>query len=224
MLTHVADSWKELGNTFFKIKKTLESIEAYKKAIDIYNLPEFQGKYLVKELPLYSNLAITYSIEKRYPEAIAAANTALEIYEQCPADEKLAPIGEKIICNLIKALCAQAEASLLAKNCEDAHSLHLRAQCLIETHESRISRQIYLQMRATIETLQQCLASRLSRSSSESNLKPGNDGLKPIPCEDPSIASITALRAQSTFAAGRRNEPMYVNVEPGSDSRSWVSP
>ena len=156
LVIYLAASWKEIGNALFKSNRLSEAVDAYKKAIEIYNLSDFKGKYVVDELPLYSNLVIVYNNQQRYSEAIAAANTALDVYKLCPLNFK--PILlEKIVFNLIKALCAEAQEILLSQKNGDANLIFLQAKNLVAIHEVNLSSPNYLQVKTIVEELEQQL-------------------------------------------------------------------
>lgn len=160
LLLHLATSWKEVGNALFKSKKIPQAIECYKKALEIYNLACFSGKHVLKELPLYSNLAITYLQNKLYSEAITAAHTALLIFDNCRSEELPTSLQEKIVFNLIKALCVQAQELLASCKTKDAEVLHLRAKALMSQHQSKLTSKTLLSVKEIIDELQLRLPSR----------------------------------------------------------------
>ncbi len=188
LLAHLALSWKEIGNALFKNGRNIEAIDAYKRAIDIYNLPVFIGLHPVQERPIYSNLAIVYLKEKRYPETIAAANTALEMVARSSGDEAL-PLKEKIVFNLLKAMCLQAQECLSLGNRDEAHSLHVKARHLIATQESTLSRENHLQISTILAKLQQQLALTLSRAGSVGSESNAGSGATELPAADPDSPS-----------------------------------
>ena len=46
LLTHLAMSWKDVGNALFRGQKNAAAMEAYQNALKIYNLNGFSGKDL----------------------------------------------------------------------------------------------------------------------------------------------------------------------------------
>lgn len=167
LLISLAVSWKEVGNALFKNKKSEQAIGAYKKALEIYNLTDFSGKYLLKELSLYSNLAVSYLQNKLYSEAITAAETALLVFNSCSPTERPEALQEKIAFNLIKALCAQAQELLNSSKTQDAESLYLRGTTIMGEYQSKFSSKVSLSLKAIMEELQ----SRLLKTEHDPNLK-----------------------------------------------------
>lgn len=165
LLAYMADSWKQLGNDLFKNARPLDAIDAYKKAMDIYNLPGFQGQHGLKEFPLYSNLAIIYNGQKLYSEAIAAVTNGLEVYANCSIENKpSAMVYEKLVFNLIKAFCEQAQQSMLLKNNDEARSLQKKARHAISTHQARLSGPVCTEAKSLLQELQGRLDSILRRA------------------------------------------------------------
>jgi tetratricopeptide (TPR) repeat protein len=160
LLTYLAVSWKEVGNALFKAHKLPEAIDAYKKALDVYNLDGFIAKHILKELSIYSNLAIVYLQSKLYSDAIAAAKAALSIFDSCEAEDQPAALREKIVFNLIKALCAQAEDFLLSQKINEANLLHLKAKNIMNTHESKLTKQTLRSIQDIINELQKHLPAK----------------------------------------------------------------
>ncbi|KGP62722.1 hypothetical protein EP47_13530 [Legionella norrlandica] len=160
LLLHIAMSWKEVGNALFKTGKMLQSIEAYKKALEIYNLSSFSGNHILKELPIYSNLAIVYLHEKRYSEAIASAKTALFLFDSFPFEERPVSLQEKIIFNLVKALCAQAQEFLSSSKHKDARALHVQASKVMSENENKLTHQTLQSIKEIIGQLQQRLPNK----------------------------------------------------------------
>ncbi|RUR18540.1 hypothetical protein ELY21_07525 [Legionella sp. km535] len=175
-LLHLAVSWKDVGNALFKSRRMPEAIDAYKKAMSIYNLDGFVGKHAVKEIPIYSNLTVVYLQEKLYSEAISAANTALSVIDSCSAEDQPAALQEKIIYNLIRALCAQAQSFLDSEKPRDARILHLRAKSIKSKHENKFASQTLQTIEGIINELQQRLPgdvnSELLRRSSDNIEEP----------------------------------------------------
>ncbi len=170
LLCYLATSWKEIGSAFFKEKKLASAIQAYNKALEIYDLPGLTNQFIDKELPLHSNLIIIYNAEKRYPQAIAAAQAALKVYERCPAECQPVAIHEKIIFNLIKALCAEGQELHKAGRVEAIHACHTQAMELFSTHADVLVTNSQQQAAAMIEALKQQLpqqpAKELSKNTS----------------------------------------------------------
>ena len=165
LLTYMADSWKQIGNDLSKNNRRAEAVNAYKKVMDIYNLPGFQGQHRFKEFPIYSNLAIAYNSQEMYSEAIAAATNGLDVYGRCSSNNKPSmSVYEKIVFNLIKALCGQAQNCLILKNNDEAKSLHTKAVNLITTHQSKLSDGVRSEARSLTVELQKSLHSILRRS------------------------------------------------------------
>lgn len=192
LLNHLATSWKEIGSALFKDKKPAEAIHAYNKALEIYALPGFTNQFIAKELPLHSNLAIMYNAEKRYAEAITAAQTALKAYDRCPVQLQPTAIREKIIFNLIKALCAKGQELHQEKGHDEAiHACHAQAAKLFATHAGVLVTANHQQAAAMIDALTQQLPQ-----------PPANEPL----AEFPTGASVTtsASLTQSSSAALQR--------------------
>lgn len=152
LLLYIALSWKEVGNTLFNNQDRTQAIESYEKAIEIYGLPDFSHQYFLKELPIYSNLVIAYLQSGLYSEAIVTADSALLIYKNCKEEERPAKLFEKVIFNLIKALCAQAQDFLSTNKIDDAKHLHSRVKNLIHTHKKGLTDKTcsYIEKIATI--------------------------------------------------------------------------
>jgi tetratricopeptide (TPR) repeat protein len=159
LLLSLALSWKEIGNALVKTGNYAAAIEAYKKAIDIYNLPLFARLHVLKELPLYSNLAIVYLKSKHYPEAIAAGQMALEIYARCDDASKPTLLYGKIVFNLLHATCLQGNALLLSRKRADARSLHSQAEHLMAMHITALEAENRSLITTKLEELQVSLSS-----------------------------------------------------------------
>ncbi|MBL7525108.1 hypothetical protein [Legionella bononiensis] len=177
LLLHLAVSWKEVGNALFKAQRMPEAIDAYKKAMSIYNLDGFIGRHAAKEIPIYSNLTLVYLQEKLYSEAISAANIALSIIDGCSPEDQPAALQAKIVYNLIRALCAQAQNFLDSEKPRDAKILHLRAKSIKTKNEHKIPSQTLQTIEGIINELQQRLPSdtdkdalRLSSDSIEEDI------------------------------------------------------
>lgn len=158
LLPYLAESWKTIGNALVKSGKHTEAIDAYKKAIAIYNLPSFAGHHALNELPLYSNLVITYLKGQHFSEAIAAGKAALATYTRCEAEPRPAALYEKIVFNLFKAMCAQVKALLLVREKADATSLRSQAEHIIQTHKTALEGENRVQITAMMQELQASLA------------------------------------------------------------------
>ena len=165
LLLDLAVSWKEAGNALFRSRRMPEAIDAYKKAMSIYHLDGFVGMHAVKEIPVYSNLTVAYIQEKLYSEAISTANTALSVIDSCSPEDQPAALQEKIIYNLIRALCAQAQNFLDSENPRDAQILHLRAKSIKTKHEHKIPSQTLQTIEGIINELQQRLPSYADRDA-----------------------------------------------------------
>ncbi|CEG55544.1 FAD-dependent monooxygenase [Legionella fallonii] len=166
LLEYLAASWKEAGNALYKNKKIPQAVDAYKKALEIYNLVGFSGKYLSKELPLYSNLAVSYLHNGLYSEAITAADTALVILGRFSSEQRPMDLQGKIVFNLIKALCAQAQQLLSANNVGGAADLHVRATTIMNTHGKALTSKKLSSVQDIIATLQHRLPTSRVESSS----------------------------------------------------------
>ena len=158
LLTYLAESWKTVGNVLVKNSKHAEAIEAYKKAITIYNLPSFAGHHALNELPLYSNVVITYLKGQHFPEAIAAGKTALATYTRCEAEPKPTALYEKIVFNLLKAMCSQVKALLLIREKAEATSLRSQAEHLLQTHQTALEGENHAHITTMMHELQASLA------------------------------------------------------------------
>lgn len=198
MLLGLATSWKELGNVLFTKKQFPEAIAAYNKALGIYNTNGFSGKHLSNELPIYSNMAIVYISQKMHAEAIESANMALSIYERCPSDSQANIIREKIIANLIKALCAEAQNMLAIKNKKDAHALHAKAVHLVSTHEKALTPNTQTTVTKLIEDLRDQLSKENSPIGSPIDKSPTNS-LIPIVTGSEDISSAETLTKLGIF-------------------------
>lgn len=163
-LVDLAASWKVIGNTLFKKQKLSQAIEAYKNALEIYNHNNFVGKHVLKELPIYSNMAIVYLQGKQYSEAITAAETALLIYDGSSLEEQPASLQDKIVFNLIKGLCAKAQEFIQSSKTKDAKELHRQAIKVINTHQDKLTSQTLKSVTTIIEELQQRLLSKIDSS------------------------------------------------------------
>lgn len=207
MINSLALSWKVIGNEAFKVQLLIDSLNCYKKALAIYNLPIFQGKHFLEELPIYSNLVIVYSNSQQYSEAIAAANIGLEIYEACPEEVRPTYLFEKIIFNLIKVFCAQAAKLLDNKKIEDAEYLHLRANDLFSNHQSKLSSPTSIRIKTTMEQLQRYLAVNLSQREPSAERFEADDA-------EINKESIIALHKLGTFSVQQlRNKVMQEKNE-----------
>ena len=158
LLTYLPESWKTIGNALVKSGKHAEAIEAYKKAIAIYNLPSFAGHHALNELPLYSNLVIAYLKGQHFPEAIAAGKAALATYTRCEAELRPAALYEKIVFNLLKAMCTQVKALLLIRQKAEATSLRSQAEHLLQTHKTALEGESHAQITTMMQELQVSLA------------------------------------------------------------------
>jgi tetratricopeptide (TPR) repeat protein len=201
LLSHLADSWKVLGNMLFKNRCPVEAIDAYKKAMDIYDLPSFRGNHPLKELPLYSNLVIAYLRQKQYHEVIAAANIALSIFARCPMDSALSPLREKIVFNLIKAMCFQAQVFLSSHEHDGAQSLHQQVMGIMAEHEGALSPESNASISALVSELYHELVDRLAPDSSFSE-----------PCLGSIAASTTVAPPPLTLSAELHVDPTSAPV------------
>ncbi|KTD54774.1 FAD-dependent oxidoreductase [Legionella quateirensis] len=209
LLLHLAVSWKEVGNALFNSRRMPEAIDAYKRAMSIYNLDGFVGRHAVKEIPIYSNLTVVYIQEKLYSEAISAANTALSVIDSCSAEDQPAALQAKIIYNLIRALCAQAQNFLDSEKPRDAQRLHLKAKSIISKNEHKIPSQTLQSIERIINELQQrlpCDADRdLLRRSSDSI----DDVVTPIDyVPDDTVSVGQLLSGISMFRHNTSNAPL----------------
>jgi tetratricopeptide (TPR) repeat protein len=131
-LKQIAVAWKDVGNGAYKKRQLDNAIEAYKKALEVHELLGSDNPYNLEVLALYSNLTIVYKLTERYEDAIAVGNMALELHENLAAQLGL---KEKIVFNLVAALCAQAH-NMLKNNRKDAQLLHTQARGLVDTHKT----------------------------------------------------------------------------------------
>ena len=221
LLVAVAAGFKDLGNAF-KSRNNSKAIANYKLALDIYNLPMVENKYPFNELVLYSNLAIAYLHAKQYPEMIASEKTALEVYERCPKDDTSAALHEKIVCNLIKGLCAQAHEFLLSQNADAARTCHEEAQSLFATYAPTLRDNLYeAQSKTLIAKLGLELADSITLASpdlvsmGETNAMSKDSGISNrIIAASPREASDTTLTASvgSVTASTNTSDSMLPNI------------
>ena len=221
LLVAVAAGFKDLGNAF-KSGNNSKAIENYKLALDIYNLPMVENKYPFNELVLYSNLAIAYLHAKQYPEMIASEKTALEVYERCPKDDTSAALHEKIVCNLIKGLCAQAHEFLLSQNTDAARTCHEEAESLFASHAPTLRDNLYeAQSRTLIAKLGLELADSIALafpdlvSMDETNAMSKDSSISNrIIAASPREASDTTLTASvgSVTASTNTSDSMLPNI------------
>lgn len=197
LLESLANSWKDHGSNLFKNNHIFEAMEAYNKALEIYNLPPFRGKHLLIEATLYSNIAIAYNKSQQYSKGIATANLALDVYNRCTDEDKPQALYEKIVYNLINLLCTQAQEMLALKNREDASTLHLQAQQLMVAHEAVFSPSNMDRILNTIADLQKGLEESISRRSSAR--QPAEEGAI-VSREGEPIKQAQVLRTMGTFA------------------------
>lgn len=168
LLSELALSWKEAGNTLFKNKNIPKAVDAYARALEIYNLPGFVGQYELQELPIYSNLVICYLGEKRYPEAIAVANMGLGILTSRSRELVPQTLIEKIVFNLLRAICQQVQAHLEMPDYRESASLlcrHIRDFAVMYKEVLSIESQRLIS--TNIADMEQKLASHLSDSGLE---------------------------------------------------------
>ncbi|MGQ3887510.1 tetratricopeptide repeat protein [Legionella sp. CNM-1927-20] len=139
LLSYLAISFKAVGNTYFRKKNLPQAIDAYQKALEIYNLDYLSATHITQKLPIYSNLIITCLQNKQYSEAIFLANKALSILDDWPAEEtRPLALQEKIIFNLIKASCVLAQ-ELAAENQAEARHYYIQAQAVLERNANLFS-------------------------------------------------------------------------------------
>lgn len=155
LLLHLAVSWKELGNALTKTKDRSAAISTYRKALEIYELNCFIGKHAAKELPIYSNLVIVCNQEGLYSEAIQAGDTALAIFDGCSAEDQPKGLQEKVLCNQVKALCAQSKLCMGKNKQSDAEECHDKARCLVENHRNQFGGSQLTLVLQIVDTLQQ---------------------------------------------------------------------
>jgi len=159
LLLHMAFSWKEAGNLLFRSQNKSAAIDAYKNALRIYHLSDFKEKHSAQELAVYSNYVIVSLKTKSYSEAITAANTALSIVASCNEDKKINLLKEKIVFNLVKAQCKQAQTFLQSQKNHEAEQLHKEAEKTIDSHSKIISSGKLSELQALIHSLSQQLQS-----------------------------------------------------------------
>jgi len=107
LLKETANSFKELGNQYFKKQALLKAATAYESALNIYQEPLLANQHHVDELTLYSNLIITLRKDNQNDKALTIAVHAIENY---PPTAALIPVKTKIMFNLINALTALKSA------------------------------------------------------------------------------------------------------------------
>lgn len=139
LLEFLAYSWMDLGDASFKNFNTPKAVEAYNKALLIFELPGFGGKFLLDQAFACSNLAVFYISQKSYSDAVVAASIALDTYEYCEDLSKSKNLYEKIVFSLIRALCLQAKHYLSLDNREDAQFSYLQAQSFIADYRHILS-------------------------------------------------------------------------------------
>lgn len=156
LLPPLANSWRLLGNELYKKNRIMDAISAYQKALEIYNLERLAEKYSAEEeLPVYSNLVISYLKAELYSEAIAVANTALQLCDKACDNGKTANLEEKIIYNLVKAMCAQSHKLLHSEQHEDAIVLHAKAQKLISIYDTKLTTSTAQSTKTIVDELEQ---------------------------------------------------------------------
>lgn len=150
-LKQLASAWKEVGNALFKKKEFDKAIDVYKKALEIH---ELLGPYTQDVLTLYSNMAIAYKLNTRYKDAIVTGNMALELHQNLQVAQNL---KEKIVFNLIAALCAQAQCLAKQQNQSNARLLHDKAKMLANTHKTHLENKILTQIENLLAELEPLL-------------------------------------------------------------------
>ena len=154
LLTYLAESWRSIGDTLVTHNKQTAAIDAFNKAIAIYNLPYLAEQHTLKELSLYNNLVIAYLKAHHFHEAIAAGKTALATYVRCELEIRPAAVYEEIVFNLIKAICAKIKVLLFTRQRAEAISLRSQAQQLIDTHKTALVGDNYLRITTMMQELQ----------------------------------------------------------------------
>lgn len=224
LLLQVAQNWKEIGNILFKNKRIPEAINTYNKALEVYNLPGFFGLHGSQECPIYSNLAISYLIEKHYLEARSLAEAGLAIASRCPDKSVPRTLKEKLLFNLLKAKCSQAQECLtIISQKEEARSLHEEAQQLMTKHEHIFSAENQAQLLRIIAETQHKLTCALSQSASldSGSVDPDTDlpGSAALPSRTEQTSTPDSLLLQNLGAFAMKPTPPAQTPRPRV--KSW---
>jgi len=164
LLIHLAVSFKNIGGALFKASRSNDAIDAYEKAVEIYNLPHIPSELDKTKFTLYSNLVIAYNKEKRLVEALAAAKIALDIYERC-VEKPESKILEKIVFNYIKTQCTLVQESSLLSPSADLKTIDLHLKELMVRYKDAISPQNVALLTPLITSLESLITTRSSFDS-----------------------------------------------------------
>ncbi|STX51460.1 FAD binding domain [Legionella busanensis] len=169
LLAHLAISFKEVGNSYFKKKNLSQANDAYRKALEILDLDYLSSANNTKKIPIYSNLIITNLQNKQYKEAIRLANEALQVLRKESIEESsLNTLHEKIAFNLIKACCLQAQ-DLLPISQVEAKNFYLEAKMVLEREYQFLSSTVLKSADELINSLEKQLLIQGSATPSTSN-------------------------------------------------------
>lgn len=158
-LNRLSILWRTEGNEAHKRKQYDSAIAAYKKALEACQATTHKDMNILQDQSmLYSNLAIAYNLSHLYSEAIASANMALELLQRCVSAESLASKKEKIVFNLIKALCAQANYYLNQNELESASLHHRQAKETVLVHQKIFQASIQDQISSLMDGLEKNLS------------------------------------------------------------------
>jgi len=135
LLVKLGESMIKIGIDLFKANNIPQAIIAFKNATAIYDAPSLSRSLKIKHVIAYSNLAFIYKVQKDYDKTISANERVLEIYLSYNGAYKKSGVIEKIIYNLIMALCAKAK-ELILHRIEDSIALYQKAKALTITHET----------------------------------------------------------------------------------------
>lgn len=137
LCTHLAVSWKEIGNALFKNNRIHAAVDAYNNALELYDALDTPSCALNKMI-VYSNLTIAYARQGQDSELITNAKTALAYYEHYEQIPEAALQCKKIVFHWVMTLINQSHQKLAAKSNDAAQILYLRAKALINTYSKTL--------------------------------------------------------------------------------------
>ncbi len=146
LMKTLAIAWKEEGNAAYKNQKYPAAIKAYADAIVLLQYLPVQPDSQMLLLTLYSNQAVTCKANQDYPQAIAYAQLGIGMASTQAVPQKLA---EKLIYQLMIALCARTTSLLAQNRPQEAYSSY---QDTLENWQ-QLQQKLAISLRHTISNL-----------------------------------------------------------------------
>lgn len=156
-LKYLSVSWIDVGNELLEKGRMSEAIDCYYNSLTILQLPGLKKIESLKEVIIYSNIALAQLKENDCWKSMTTAQIALEIYENCPEEQKLLIVYEKIQFNYMLALNTQVKNFLFSKEREQAFSLYQRGNRFLKEAEGKVSVDAFTDMKNLMSELDKIL-------------------------------------------------------------------